>query len=68
MSKKLTDFPFGSNKEIMWELPYIEGSPRELSLHIFLTDKVGHIAIEIYMLLKDDFEMKRHNCFFLSKH
>ena len=64
LSKELTDFPFGSNKEIVWELPNIEGSPRELSLRIFLKDKLGHVKIEIYMVLKNYDEPERYNCFF----
>ena len=65
LSKELLAFPFGEKKEILWEITEFQNGPKNISLHIFLTDKVGHIAIEIYMLLKDDFEMKRHNCFFL---
>ena len=63
LAKSLMNFPKSINDEVFWRASKIGDSPNA-SLRLFCRDKLGHVEIEVYMVIDDGASYDKHNCCF----
>ena len=62
LANALATFPERSDSEINWQVSGMFAKTKKLSLKVFNKDKLGHLLVEVYMVIDDSGE--NHNCCF----
>ena len=64
LSKGLESISINEQPDFYWENIESVNGPVNFSIKVRPKDKLGHIFIEIYMLIKDELDDGQHNCCF----